>query len=72
MLIQAGEAEIMLSDAMRLAMHLADNLVRTSLEVWPGMFHVWPMFAGVLPEAMRALETASAFLERALPLIGEG
>lgn len=64
--IQVGESEVMLSDAIQLASHLAVNRVRTSLEVWPDMFHVWPMFADVLPEGMEALESASAFLERAL------
>lgn len=66
-LVQIGESEVMLSDAMRLAMHLAENRVRMSLEVWPDMFHVWPMFASILPEGMQALETASAFLNRNLP-----
>lgn len=63
-LIQIGEAEVMLSDAMKLATHLAENRVRASLEVWPGMFHGWPMFAGLLPEGMQALETGSFFLDR--------
>ncbi|MGO4834939.1 alpha/beta hydrolase, partial [Rhizobiaceae sp. 2RAB30] len=34
-MVQIGESEVMLSDAMRLAAHLAENRVRTSLEVWP-------------------------------------
>lgn len=65
-MIQIGESEVMLSDAMRLAAHLAENRVRVSLEVWPGMFHVWHMFAAILPEGMKALEAAVAFLESAL------
>lgn len=65
-LVQIGESEVMLSDAMRLAAHLAENRVRTSLEVWPGMFHVWPMFAEILPEGMEALESGSNFLDRVL------
>jgi epsilon-lactone hydrolase len=65
-LIQIGESEVMLSDAMRLATHLAENRVRTSLEVWPGMFHVWHIFAGILPDGMRALENAAIFLKDAL------
>ncbi|MFN6980885.1 MAG: alpha/beta hydrolase [Brevundimonas sp.] len=65
-LIQIGESEVMLSDAIRLATHLADSRVRTSLEVWPDMFHVWPMFVDVIPEAAEALQTASAFLDRAM------
>jgi monoterpene epsilon-lactone hydrolase len=65
-LVQIGESEVMLSDAIRLATHLAENCVRTSLEVWPGMFHVWPMFAGILPDGMQALESGSFFLDRLL------
>lgn len=63
-LIQIGEREVMLSDAFRLAERLADARVEVSLEVWPDMFHVWPMFAGVLPAGMRALQSSSAFLDR--------
>jgi monoterpene epsilon-lactone hydrolase len=65
-LVQIGESEVMLSDAIRLATHLAENRVRASLEIWPEMFHVWPMFAGVLPEGMQALESGSCFLDRIL------
>lgn len=65
-LVQVGEREVMLSDAFRLAERLGDARVETSLEVWPDMFHVWPMFAGVLPDGRRALESGSAFLDRHL------
>lgn len=64
-LVQIGENEVMLSDAMRLATHLAENRVRVSLEVWPGMFHVWHKYAATLPEGMQALRNASVFLEQA-------
>ena len=64
-LVQIGENEVMLSDAMRLATHLAENRVRVSLEVWPGMFHVWHKYAATLPEGMQALRNASTFLEQA-------
>ena len=62
-MVQIGESEVMLSDAIRLATHLAENRVRVSLEVWPGMFHVWHMFAAALSEGMQALESAASFLE---------
>lgn len=70
-LVQIGENEVMLSDAIRLAAHLGENRVRTSLEVWPGMFHVWHVCAGQLPEADRALRNAVAFLEEAFAGAGE-
>lgn len=64
-LVQVGGAEVMMSDAMRLATHLADHDVHSALEVWPGMFHVWPMFSDIVPEGREALEKGAAFLERA-------
>ncbi|KQR23481.1 alpha/beta hydrolase [Microbacterium sp. Leaf151] len=66
-LVTIGESELMLSDAMRLAVHLAENRVRVSLDVWPGMFHVWQMHHDQLPEARRALDDAARFLLQALP-----
>ncbi|WP_034943295.1 alpha/beta hydrolase [Erwinia oleae] len=66
-LIQIGENEVMLSGAMQLASRLGENRVRTSLEIWPGMFHVWHLFTGLLPEADHALRNAVRFLDDALP-----
>ncbi|NIF47715.1 alpha/beta hydrolase [Enterobacter sp. Ap-1006] len=65
-LIQVGENEVMLSDAIRLASHMSESRVRTTLEVWPEMFHVWHLFAGILPEADQALRNAIRFFEDAL------
>lgn len=64
-LIQIGENEVMLSDAIKLAANLGEARVRTTLEVWPGMFHVWHLLAGILPEADQALRNAIRFLEEA-------
>ncbi|PJG46505.1 esterase [Sphingobium sp. LB126] len=64
LLIQIGESEVMLDDSIQLANHLAQNGVRTSLEVWPGMFHVWPVFSSIVPEGRQALENGCAFLDR--------
>lgn len=61
-LVQIGENELMLSDAMRLANHLADNRVRVNLEVWPGMFHAWHFYAGMLAEGQQALESSVRFI----------
>lgn len=65
-IVQIGENEIMLSDAMKLATRLGNHRVRVTLEVWPDMFHIWHLFAGTLPEATEALENAAIFLTRAL------
>lgn len=63
-LIQMGENEIMLSGGVALAERLADQRVRTTLEVWPDMFHVWHSFAGQMAEADEALDSAVHFLSR--------
>ncbi|MGV0819432.1 alpha/beta hydrolase fold domain-containing protein [Martelella sp. AMO21009] len=65
-LIQIGENEVMLSDAIHLAANLGEARVRTSLEVWPEMFHVWHLFAGILPQADQALRNAVRFRDDAL------
>jgi acetyl esterase/lipase len=65
-LVQIGENEIMLSDSIRLAAHLAENRVRVSLEVWPGMFHVWHLLSGRMAQADEALRNGVAFLDAAL------
>ena len=64
-LIQVGENEVMLNDATRLASNLGEARVRTTLEVWPGMFHVWHLLAGILPEADQAMSSAIHFIENA-------
>lgn len=63
-LIQMGENEVMLSGGIALAERLANQRVRTTLEVWPEMFHVWHSFAGHMAEADEALDNAVSFLER--------
>jgi len=65
-MVQMGEAELMLTDGMRLATHLAENRVRMTLEVWPHMFHAWHFVANLQPEAQQALESAALFLEQCL------
>lgn len=65
-LVQIGENEVMLSGAIRLATHLAEDRVRTTLEVWPGMFHVWHLFAAILPDGQQAIDNAADFLLQAI------
>lgn len=63
-LIQVTDTEILLDDARRLADALRKAQVPTELRVWPGLWHVWPLFAGKLPEADAAVAEAAAFLDR--------
>ncbi|MFI1119857.1 alpha/beta hydrolase [Streptomyces hygroscopicus] len=63
-LIQMGENEVMLSSGITLAGRLAEQRVRTTLEVWPHMFHVWHLLAGHMAEADEALDNAVSFITR--------
>jgi acetyl esterase/lipase len=62
LLIQAGSHEILLSDALRLAARAAIFDVPVTLEVTPGVPHVFQAYAGLLDEARAALDRASDFL----------
>jgi acetyl esterase/lipase len=62
LLIQVGSNEILLSDALRLATRAALDDVQVTLEVTPGVPHVFQGFAGLLDEAGAALDRAANFL----------
>src|ERR1700716_1189788 len=62
LLIQVGSNEILLSDAVRLAGRAALADVPVTLEVTPGVPHVFQGFAAMLAEGNAALDRAAAFL----------
>jgi epsilon-lactone hydrolase len=62
LLIQVGSSEVLLSDAVRLAGRAAMDDVPVSLEVTPGVPHVFQGFAAMLDEGNAALDRAAAFL----------
>jgi acetyl esterase/lipase len=62
LLIQVGSNEILLSDALRLAARAATADVAVTLEVTPGVPHVFQGYAAMLDEGDAALDRASAFL----------
>ena len=66
LLIQVGSHEILLSDALRLAGRAAISDVPVTLEVTPGVPHVFQAYAGLLDEAGAALDRASDFLNARL------
>ena len=66
LLIQVGSHEILLSDALRLAGRAAISDVPVTLEVTPGVPHVFQAYAGLLDEAGAALDRASDFLKAQL------
>lgn len=67
LLIQAGGNEILLDDATRLAARAARAGVEVTLEVTPGVPHVFQSFSGALEEADAALDRAGAFVRAHLP-----
>jgi monoterpene epsilon-lactone hydrolase len=61
-----GSHEILLSDAIRLAGRAATSDVAVTLDVTPGVPHVFQGFAGLLDEAGAALDRASDFVKAQL------
>lgn len=62
LLIQVGSHEILLDDATRLATRAAAAEIAVTLEVTPGVPHVFQAFAAILDEGDAALESAATFL----------
>jgi epsilon-lactone hydrolase len=62
LLIQVGEAEILLDDSTRVAERARQAGVQVDLEVWDEMVHVWHVFAKLLPEGRQAIEKMGAYV----------
>ncbi len=62
--IQVGRREVLLDDALRLAQNAQRAGVEVTLEVWPGMIHVWQIFASELEEAREAIERIGEYLRK--------
>lgn len=68
MLIYAGKDEILLDDSVRLANKARADGVEVSLNIWDDMWHVFPLFAGQVPEAQQALDEVGAYIRQRLGL----
>lgn len=66
-LIQTGTDEVLLSDSTRLAARAAEAGVHVQLDLADEMWHVYPMFAGLMPEANEALAHAGRFIRSQSP-----
>ena len=64
--IQIGAKEILLSGAEVFAQRAKKAGVPTTLEIWPGMWHYWHLFAPSLPEAHKAMLSINNFLHSCL------
>jgi acetyl esterase/lipase len=62
LLIQAGELEMLRDDSIRVAKKARADGIKVTLEVWPGMFHVFQSHEPLLPEAREAIEHIGEFV----------
>ena len=62
LIIQAGTHEVLLDDALRLARQAATADVEVTLEITPGVPHVFQAYHGFLDEGAAALDRAGQFL----------
>lgn len=61
-LIQVGDAEVILDDSTRFAARARLAGVDVTLEIWDEMPHVFQAFAGLLPEADQAIAQIGSWL----------
>lgn len=66
-LIQTGMDEILLSDSTRLAQRYEAAGVDVRLDLRDGLWHVYPVLAGYMPEATDALVRAAVFIREKTP-----
>jgi acetyl esterase/lipase len=62
LLMQVGDAEVLLDDTTRVAERAQAAGVDVTSEVWPEMFHVWHMFAPLFPEGQQAIDRIGEFI----------
>ena len=67
LLIQVGDAEILLDDAVRVGDRAREAGVDVTVEVWDEMPHVFQAFTGLLPEADEALARIGEWLRTQIP-----
>ncbi len=63
--IQAGNHEILQSDAELLAKQARQAGVKVTIKVWDGMWHVWQISGDKLPEAKKAINEIGDFIKKA-------
>jgi acetyl esterase/lipase len=65
-LIQAGGAEMLVTDARHLAADIRAGGGRCTLQVWPDQVHVFQALPRLTPEAAKAMAQAAEFIDSAL------
>ncbi len=62
LLVHVGDYEVLLDDATRVAQRAEDKGVHVELRIWPEAFHVFHVFAGMIPEADQAISEAAFWI----------
>ena len=62
-MIQVGSDEVLLDDSINLKKRLREDGVEVSLKAYDGMWHVWQLYAAIIPEGKEALIDAAEFIE---------
>ena len=63
MLIQVGDAEVLLDDSTRLEAKMKAAGVDVTVEVWDEMIHVWHLFAPILDKGQEAIDRLGAYVK---------
>ena len=66
-LVHVGDDEILLSDAERFISAARAVGVDATVEIWPGLFHVWHAYFPMIEEAREAISEIGAWLKRRWP-----
>ncbi len=61
-MLQVGDAEVLLDDSVRMADRISKAGGSVRLEAWPEMVHVWHSAAGFVPEADQAVAQLAGFV----------
>lgn len=69
--LTVGDTEILLDDTRRMASHLDQQGVKVTCVIERDLPHVWPIFQGMLPEAMQTLRAVSAWITSLSPRQGD-
>ena len=64
LLLQVGDAEVLLDDTRRVTERARAAGVDVTEEVWDEMFHVWHAFAPMLPEGREAISRIGEFVKQ--------
>ena len=65
--VMVGERERLIADARAIAARLEADGAAVDFREWPGMIHVWPLFARFLPEGGQAIAAMGGFIRAHMP-----